>query len=308
MSENVRMPSVGMEGNRFAVLSDIHSNHSAFQACFEDAVRCGADGFIFLGDYLSDLAEPQETMDLVYHIQASYPTVCLRGNREGYLLDCESGRSSFVRGSKSGSLLFTYERLRKQDLAFFRGLKIADTVEINGVRMEIAHATMENDRYYFDSQDGHTAEIFAQMKCRYLLTGHSHRQYVQQNAGKTIINPGSVGIPHGGTPHPKYALLVVGGGDVSCTFREVPYDIEQVIHTQFASGLADDAKYWAIGVLYDVITGDNLVMKLLQRVQDFGDVYDEEAWRLSALALGMKLTEREIVDFARGRLKDLNEK
>lgn len=56
---------------RVAVLSDIHSNYHAFKACYVDAVKCGAESFIFLGDYISDLAEPQRTMDLVYEIQSS---------------------------------------------------------------------------------------------------------------------------------------------------------------------------------------------------------------------------------------------
>ena len=281
---------------KVAVLSDIHSNYYAFKACYEDAIKCGAEMFIFLGDYVSDLSEAHRTMDLVYEIGSKYPTICLRGNREGYMLDCESGRSSFIRGSKTGSLLFTYEHLRKKDLDFIRGLKISDTIEIEGVHMEIAHAAMDNDRYYFDSNDGHTADIFPQMKCDYLLTGHSHKQYIQQNAGKTIINPGSVGIPQGGTPHPKYALLDIANGSISCQFREVPYDMADAIRSQFASGLVEYAKYWAIGILYDIITGDEWVLKLLSTVEKTGDFANEEAWKSAALELGMKLTEQEILE------------
>jgi len=279
-----------------ALLSDIHSNYYAFKACYEDAVKSGAEMFIFLGDYVSDLSEPKRTMDLVYEIGSKYPTVCLRGNREGYMLDCESGRSSFSRGSKSGSLLFTYEHLRKKDLEFIRGLKISDTIEIEGVRIEIAHAAMDNDRFYFDSNDGHTADIFPQMKCDYLLTGHSHKQYIQRNAGKTIINPGSVGIPQDGTRTPKYALLDVADGTVSCKFREVPYDMADAIRSQFASGLVDCAKYWAIGILYDIITGEECVLKLLSAVENTGDFANEEIWRSAASGLGMKLTEQEILE------------
>ena len=282
---------------RIALLSDIHSNYYAFMACYEDAIKCGAEMFIFLGDYISDLSEPQRTMDLVYEIVSKYPTVCLRGNREGYMLDCESGRSSFIRGSKSGSLLFTYEHLRKKDLEFFRGLKISDTIEIEGVRIEIAHAAMDNDRFYFDSNDGHTADIFPQMKCDYLLTGHSHKQYIQQNAGKTIINPGSVGIPQDGTRNPKYALLDVLDGTVSCQFREVPYDMADAIRAQFASGLVDYAKYWAIGILYDIITGEECVLELLRCVGEAGDFADEEIWKSMATKLGMQLTEQEILEW-----------
>ena len=281
---------------RVAVLSDIHSNYYAFKACYEDAIGCGAEMFIFLGDYVSDLSEPRRTMDLVHEIQSQYPTACLRGNREGYMLDCESGRSNFNRGSKSGSLLFTYEHLRKKDLEFIRGLKISDTIIIEGVGIEIAHAAMDNDRYYFDSNDGHTADIFPQMKCDYLLTGHSHKQYIQRDAGKTIINPGSVGIPQGGTQHPKYALLDIANCNISCQLREVPYDMTDAIHSQFASGLVNYAKYWAIGILYDIITGEECVLKLLETVEKTGDFANEEVWRLSAIGLGMKLTEQEILE------------
>lgn len=288
-----------LTARKVALISDIHSNYYAFRACYEDAVKCGADSFIFLGDFVSDLAEPQRTMDLVYEIQSRYPTVCLRGNREGYMLDCKSGISSFVPGSKSGSLLFTYNHLREMDLDFFRGLKISDTIEINGIQVEIAHAAMDNDKFYFDSNDGRTAEIFPQMKCNYLLTGHSHKQYIQRSAGKTIINPGSAGIPQGGTKHPKYALLDVENGEISCIFREVPYNMEEAIHSQFEAGLVDCAKYWAIGVLYDIITGDECVLKLLNLVQEADGIYDEEMWHSAAVSLGMKLAEEEIIEFSR---------
>ncbi len=280
---------------KVAVLSDIHSNYHAFKACYEDAVRHGTDGFVFLGDYVSDLAEPQKTMDLVYEIRANYPTICLRGNREGYMLDCENGVSSFARGSKSGSLLFTYDHLRKKDLDFFRGLKISDTIVIEGVRIEIAHAAMDDDRYYFDCNDGRTAGIFPQMKCKYLLTGHSHKQYIQRDSGKMIINPGSVGLPHDRTPQPKYAMLEISNGDLSCVLREAPYHLGYAIHAQFSSGLVDYAKYWAVAVLYDIITGEEWVLKLLKCVQEAGGIYDEEAWRSAAVALGMKFTEQEIL-------------
>lgn len=56
---------------RVVILSDIHSNYHEFKACYENAVKCGADSFIFLGDYISNLAEPQRTLDLGYGIQSN---------------------------------------------------------------------------------------------------------------------------------------------------------------------------------------------------------------------------------------------
>lgn len=282
---------------KVAVMSDIHSNYHGLRACYEDAVNCGANGFVFLGDYVSDLAEPEQTMDLIYEIQGKYPTVCLRGNREGYLLNCKNGKEVFEKGSKTGSLLFTYTHLRENDFEFFRTKRISDTIEINGVTFEIAHATLDNDRYYFDSNDGNIARVFPQMRFNYLLTGHSHKQYIEHNADKTIINPGSVGIPQGGSRNPKYAFLEINGG-------EVPYDITEAIHSQFARGLVDIAKYWATGILYDIITGEECVLKLLKYVKEKNGIYDEKVWQTAAESLGMKFTEREILEYCRNY--DLN--
>ena len=280
-----------------AVLSDIHSNYHAFKACYEDALKQGAERFVFLGDYVSDLAMPREVLDLVYEIGSKYPTVCLRGNREKYMLDCADGSASFARGSKSGSLLYTYEQLRQKDLEFFRQLKISDTVELGGVTIEIAHAAMDNDRYYFDSRDGRAAQIFPKMKYNYLLTGHCHKQYALRQDGKTILNPGSVGVPHGGTRAAKFALLDISDGNLDYKLWEVPYDIAASIRSQFSSGLVSCAGFWAIGILHDLITGQERTMELLANVEQMGDPLDETAWDQAATKLGMKLTEQEIMEW-----------
>ena len=74
------------------------------------------------------------------------------------------------------------------------------------------------------------------------------------------------------------------------------YDLDEVIHAQFENGLVDYAKYWAIGILYDIITGEEWALKLLQRVQNTGNEYNEEEWHSAAVALGMKFQEQEIME------------
>lgn len=285
-------------GNTVAVFSDIHSNYHALKACYEDAVLNGADCFVFLGDYVSDLADPQKTMDLVYEIQQSYPTVCLRGNRERYMLDCERGLSNFSRGSKTGSLLYTYEHLRRRDLDFFKELSIYDSIEIGGVTIEIAHADKADDRCYFEANDSKIEHIFSEMESAYMLTGHSHRQYIQSCKGKTILNPGSVGIPQGGTRWPAYALLCIEDGAVSFRLQQVTYDIIAAIHAQFENGLVEYSRCWGISILYDIITGEEYTIHLLENVCKNGDVYDEEVWYREAAKMGMKFTEQEIMELA----------
>lgn len=138
------------------------------------------------------------------------------------------------------------------------------------------------------------------MKAPYLLTGHSHRQYIRAHNGKTILNPGSVGIPQGGNRWPAYALLQVEDGDVSIQLRQVPYDITAAIHAQFKNGLVDYSHCWGISILYDIITGEEYTIRLLENVCKNGDVYDEEVWHAEAEKMGMKFTKREILEVAQG--------
>ncbi len=285
-----------------AVFSDIHGNYHALKACYEDALRHGAEQFVFLGDYVSDLADPRKTMDLVYEILERFPTACLRGNRERYMLECQQGNSHFVRGSKTGSLLFTYEQLTPGDLDFFRGLKISDIISMGGVDFEIAHATRDDDRFFLERED---ESIFSKMQTDYLLTGHTHCQYLRTREGKTVLNPGSVGIPQNGTRWPSYALLHVGGGAVSVDLRQVPYDMTAVIHAQFANGLVEYSNCWGISILYDLILGEECTVGLLANVCSNGDVRDEALWQAEARKLGMKFTQQEILAFQQKMMKEL---
>ena len=265
--------------SKVAVLSDIHSNYYAFKACVDDALHHGAQGFVFLGDYVSDLSELRPTLDLLYEICEKYPAACLRGNRERYMLGHRDGCSHFSPDAGTGSLFYTYERLTSDELTMFENMKFADTVNVGGVDFEIAHSALDQDRVYFDHKGG-TDKIFLQMKCRYFLTGHSHKQYLIEKDGKTIINPGSVGVPHGGCPWPKYAMLEIVDGNVICDLRRVKYDVEDVIHAQFASGLVDCGKYWSIAILYDIMTGDEHCIHLLKNVLARGGSEDEEIWQI----------------------------
>lgn len=272
-----------------AVFSDIHSNFPAFRACVDDAVSQGADLFLFLGDYVSDLAQPREVLELLYELRRNYTTVCLRGNRERYFLD----RPHFTRGSKSGSLLYTLERLRPRDLDFFRSLPCFDAITLCGIPFSLAHAFKEDDRFYFEKGDHRIGTVFAQMDTPYLLTGHSHKQYIQTHGSKTILNPGSVGVPQMGDCLANYALLDFSGGQVSPQLRRIPYDLAATIRAQFESGLVEYAPSWAVSILYDILTGKELTVELLSRVRDHTD---EGLWRSAAEAMGMKFTQEEILN------------
>ena len=102
---------------RIAVFSDIHSNHRALGACLAHAEEQGIDGAVFLGDYVSDFACPQKTLELLYDFARRHACRFIRGNREEYMTAYRLGEiTGWQDGSASGSLLYTYEGLREEDL------------------------------------------------------------------------------------------------------------------------------------------------------------------------------------------------
>ena len=64
---------------RTAVMADIHSNFPAFQACLQAAEEHQCTAFIFLGDYLGDMAFPQRTLERMWEIRRRYPCIFIRG-------------------------------------------------------------------------------------------------------------------------------------------------------------------------------------------------------------------------------------
>ena len=284
---------------KLAVFADIHTNYHAFKACFERAKQEKAEGFILLGDYITDMAYPGRTMDLVYKIKNIYPCHIVRGNREAYILAHHAGRENFLPGSNTGSLYYTYQNLREADIAFIQSLPYAAKIRIDGARIAIAHSTFESDRFYFDPSRPSMQEAFAKMPEKVLLTGHSHIQYAAQRGGKTIINPGSVGYATNVKARAQFAMLDVEKGRMDWEMFSIPYDLRATIEDQFESGLVDCAHYWALSILNTLLMGKNMAMAVLKRAEAYRDAGEdmttEEVWQKASADAGLILEKDKLI-------------
>jgi predicted phosphodiesterase len=63
---------------RYLILSDIHSNVEAFEACIQQAKRATYDKVLCCGDIVGYGPNPVEAIDLVRGLDA----VCIRGNHD----------------------------------------------------------------------------------------------------------------------------------------------------------------------------------------------------------------------------------
>lgn len=162
---------------KLAVFADLHSNHFAFERCLEYALRRGAGTFLFLGDYVGDLAFPQKTMELLYRLNERYECHFVKGNKEDYWPGYKnSGETGWKKGdSTTGTLLYTYRQLTEKDLAFFGTLPLCRTLRFAGqAPLILCHGTPESTNEKFVPGSARTRELMARADGAVILCGHTH--------------------------------------------------------------------------------------------------------------------------------------
>lgn len=190
-----------------AILSDIHGNLPALEAVIADARAAGATGFVNLGDSLSGPLWPAETADLL--MREAWPTIA--GNHERQLLTHALERMNasdrFARGCLSDAhlawLAAQPETLALDGILCVHGSPRSDvehlihSVEGIGLR---------------DASDVEIVERLDGVAVPLILCGHTHvARIVALRDGRTLANPGSVGLQAYTDDHP--AFYAVENGD-----------------------------------------------------------------------------------------------
>ena len=249
---------------RLAVFSDIHSNHIALEACFEEAEKRGADLWVFLGDYVSDCACPHKTMELLYTAQKTQDCRFVKGNREEYLLNHHKNGSDWAYGQTTGSLLYTYENMTAEDLHFIDSLPMTDVIRIDGTDpVRICHGAPYKTRVELKPGNGRVPQVLETVQEPILLSGHSHTQFTEQVGEKLYVNPGSLGIPTTGIPQAEMAFLEWNGQSWVPELVHVPYDIEAVVREMTEAGLPGCTSVWAHCIVKGLRTAHNYAMDCL---------------------------------------------
>ena len=283
---------------RIAVLSDIHGNHLALEACLREAQRLGVERYLFLGDYVSDCAFPRKTLDVLEALSQQAPCVFLRGNREEYLLAHRAGgESHWCPGSESGSLWYTYREMTPADLDWMAGLPNRQRVELPGFPpMLLCHGNPEKTSGAFKADAPETAELLQGIAEPVVLRGHTHLQDVFIRAGKQVINPGAVGTPKWMGGRGCFAVLESGEGRFEVRLVQAAYDAEAAVAELKTSGLSEIAPVWAAAVAVMLRTGNNFIAQALrmahalQQEETGRDGFAEEVyWLRAAERLGLTL-------------------
>ncbi len=279
---------------KIAVFSDIHSNSVAFRAAFANADKIGFDACVLLGDYVSDCAYPERTMEMISEISLKYPTEMIKGNREEYLFrHLKNPDDNWKYNSRTGSLLYTFENLSKEILSSFENMPIEKTVSFGGYpSFEIAHGSFTKSRAQVIPGHPDTDEMFSSMKTNLALVGHTHYLFVMQKGKKVIANAGPVGVPSRNMTGACFLMLESKKDFWQPSIHRAEYDIDKVIREMDESGLTQKSNVWARGIKAMLKTGREYLMEVLDLVKTYSEqsglpMDDESLWEKAANVLGI---------------------
>ncbi len=219
---------------RIAIVSDIHGNRTAFEAVLSD-LRETAPDLIFHGGDLADGAPGG--VEIVDRIRAlGWQGVA--GNTDEMLFRPES-LAEFAAGSPAFRPLLplleemaaaTRDALGEERLAWLRNLP---PTQVHG-GVALLHASPESlwSSPTPESADTDLKAVYSPLGSPVVVYGHVHRPYVRQIAGMTIVNSGSVGLPHDGDRRAGYLLLDGSRPEI----RRVTYDVDRELKALAASG------------------------------------------------------------------------
>ena len=283
---------------RIALFGDIHSNHLALEACLREAKGFAPEAWVFLGDYVSDCAYPERTMELIWEVQARGNAYFVRGNREEYLLNHRAGaQDHWQTGSQTGSLLYTYEHLSARSLDFFEALPDQMRLEFPGCApIRICHGAPGAVRRLLFPGTGESKAALEQVEEDILVGAHCHKQFEMNWKGKRLVNPGPVGIPTDGTTAARYALLDWCEGEWRPRLLSVDYDTEAAVREIRESGMSEMARVWARMSIHSITCGEEIAVKCIElarnlAVQEMGEpitgMIPERYWEIAAEKMGI---------------------
>jgi predicted phosphodiesterase len=238
---------------RILLLSDIHSNREALEACLASAPP--RDVIVNLGDVVGYGASPNEVTAQVRKLGGIF----VRGNHDKVVAGLENVESfNPIAGLAA---LWNRDQLTSEHLEWLRALP-QGPVSIAGVPgIQFVHGAPEDeDRYVVSIEDslqtligsdatvtffGHThiqgafllrAGFAASVHPEYASIGQNETWNFQLETGSNyMINPGSVGQPRDGDWRAAFAVFDTEQRIV--TFCRVPYDVRSAQEHIFAANL-----------------------------------------------------------------------
>ena len=230
---------------KIALLSDIHANRQALDACLQHARAHGAEQFALLGDLVGYGGEPVAIVEQAMALAQKGAWLVL-GNHDAMALAPPTAAGTAPHNRSELGAQWTHNQLSAEHLAFLQSLPLTQRMGTSALLVHASADAPEQWRYIEDSNAAERSMMAAQAldpAIRYVFSGHVHEQALYfltptaklmrfvPEPGVPVPVPthrqwlgiaGSVGQPRDGDPRANYALLDDTTRHI--TFYRVPYD------------------------------------------------------------------------------------
>ena len=224
---------------KLALLSDIHANIQAFEACLAHADAQGAQRFALLGDLVGYGADPVAVVQRAQEL-AAHGALLIKGNHDAMAVSPPAQ----VNTVGDSTAAWTHAQLDPSQRQFLDNLPLT----LQHRNMLLVHASLDGPelwRYVYDERAAAASLDAAAVmpEVRYVFGGHVHLQtlyYRGAGAGLMKFMPtpgvavpvprhrhwlatiGSVGQPRDGNTQAMYAMFDLEKAQL--TFHRVAYD------------------------------------------------------------------------------------
>ena len=231
-----------------ALMTDIHGNREAFEACLAHARRSRAERYVFLGDYVGYGADPSWAVETV-RAHAEAGAVALLGNHDAALLDSDEDMNADARAA----VRWTRGQLDAAARAFLAGLPLTHR---EGDRLYVHANAWAPGEWGYILGPVEAERSLRRTDARVTVCGHVHAPALYAMApakpacgytpvpgvGVPLLSTrrwlaviGAAGQPRDGNPAACYALL--DDTRQTLTTVRVPYDVEAAAQKIVAAGL-----------------------------------------------------------------------
>jgi diadenosine tetraphosphatase ApaH/serine/threonine PP2A family protein phosphatase len=238
-----------------ALLTDIHGNREAFDACRAEARRLGAENFVYLGDLVGYGADPAYVVERVAEDFAK-GAVGVLGNHDLAVVE-PSARRMYEEARRAVD--FSERQLDAAQRNFLAALPVTATLAGgSGLEALFVHAEASAPRRfrYVQSAEDATLSMDA-TRAHVTFCGHVHRPKLYHRSGdapaisfaptatptplarsrRWLATLGSVGQPRDGDPRAAFALYDLDRAVL--TFHRVDYDVDAAARKILDAGLSD---------------------------------------------------------------------
>ena len=230
---------------KLAIISDIHGNSFALDRVLNAIDDESISNIICLGDLALLGFDPNGSINRV--AERGIPTV--RGNADDMLLNGPPllPETDAARSIGNAWRRWNSEQTGTAEREFLAGLPASIDVEIEGVTLCAYHGSPRSydEGIRPETPDETLDEFCAGTDADLLAGGHTHGMMLKRWRGRTVVNPGTVGLPFirmavdapGIGNWAEYAVITVENGAIDISFRHLPIAQDAIAAAVHASGI-----------------------------------------------------------------------